>query len=60
MRKEVMTDASGHGVGAVLLQTDQRCKWRPISFASRKLKGAEVRYTVTEQECLAVVYAPRK
>jgi transposase InsO family protein len=59
-KKLLMTDASGYGVGAVLLQIDQRGKWRPIAFASRKLKGAEVRYTVTEQECLAVVYALRK
>jgi transposase InsO family protein len=35
-------------------------QWRPIAFASRKLKGAEVRYTVTEQEYFAVVFALRK
>jgi hypothetical protein len=58
--KLLMTDASGYGVGAVLLQKDVNDKWRPIAFASRKLKGAEVRYTVTEQECLAIVFALRK
>jgi hypothetical protein len=56
----LMTDASGYGVGVVLLQFDQKGKWRPIAFSSRKLKGAEVRYTVTEQDCLAVVYPLRK
>jgi RNase H-like domain found in reverse transcriptase len=55
-----MTDASGYGVGAVLIQGGANGKWRPIAFASRKLKGAEVRYTVTEQECLAIVFALRK
>lgn len=35
-------------------------KWRPIAFGARKLKGAETRYNVTEQECLAVVFALRR
>jgi RNase H-like domain found in reverse transcriptase len=55
-----MTDASGYGVCAVLLQRGANGKWRQIAFASRKLKSAEVRYTVTEQECLAIVFALRK
>jgi hypothetical protein len=58
--KLLMTDASGYGVGAVLLQNNVNEKWMPIAFASRKLKGAEVRYTVTEKECLAIVFALRK
>jgi RNase H-like domain found in reverse transcriptase len=58
--KKLMTDASSYGVGAVLLQEDDNGNWRPIAFAARKLKGAETRYTVTEQECLAVVFALRK
>jgi RNase H-like domain found in reverse transcriptase len=56
-----MTDASGYGIGAVLLQRKYKTdNWRPVEFASRKLKGAATRYTVTEQECLAVVSALRK
>jgi hypothetical protein len=59
--KMVMTDASGYGIGAVLLQRNSKTdSWRPVAFASRKLKGAETRYTVTEQECLAVMFAMRK
>jgi hypothetical protein len=53
--KLLMTNASGYGVGAVLLQKVVGEKWRPI--ASRKLKVAEVRYTVTYKECLATVFA---
>jgi RNase H-like domain found in reverse transcriptase/Integrase zinc binding domain len=55
-----MTDASSYGVGAVLLQEDDNGNWRPVAFAARKLKGAETRYTVTKQKCLAIVFALRK
>jgi hypothetical protein len=38
----------------------KRKGWLPIGFASRKLKGAEPRYTTTERENLAVVFGLRK
>jgi len=59
-QKVVMTDASDYGIGGVLLQESNKDEWRPIAFTSRKLKGAEQRYTVTEKECLAVVHALKK
>ncbi len=55
-RKWVLSDASSYGLGAVLLQ-EEGGKWLPTGFISRKLKGAEMNYAVTEKECLAVVFA---
>ena len=48
-----MTDASDVPVGAVLQQqvADQ---WHPISYFSKKLKPAEVRYSTFDRELLAV------
>ena len=51
---EVVADASGYALGAALLQDGQ-----PIAFESRKLGKAEVNYSATERELLAVVHALR-
>ncbi|GFS58153.1 retrovirus-related Pol polyprotein from transposon 297 [Trichonephila clavipes] len=52
---ELFTDASSIGIEAVLNQEQ-----RPVVFASRMLSAAERNYTVTERECLAVVWALNK
>ncbi|GFT20918.1 retrovirus-related Pol polyprotein from transposon 297 [Trichonephila clavipes] len=52
---ELISNASSIGVGAVLNQEQ-----RPVMFASRSLNNAKRNYTVTERECLAVVWALNK
>ncbi|GFT98226.1 retrovirus-related Pol polyprotein from transposon 297 [Trichonephila clavipes] len=51
----LFTNASGVGIGAVLNQNH-----RSNAFASRTMNKAERNYTVTERECLAVIWAFNK
>ena len=51
---ELVCDASGYGIGAVLFQQGQ-----PLAYYSRKMSAAERNYVVTEQELLATVEAMR-
>ncbi len=52
------TDASGGGIGGCLHVTRED-KELPVAFYSRQLRGAEVRYSVTELESLAIVESIR-
>ncbi len=52
----VQTDASLHGIGAVLLQEEQG-QLEPVVYISRKLLPREVNYSTVEKECLAVKWA---
>ena len=55
----LQSDACDKGIGAVLLQSVDGVE-RPVTFISRKLNGAESRFSIIEKECLAIVYAVKK
>ena len=53
----VDTDASDGQIGCSLFQTYEDKKRYPIGYRSRTLNRAEKNYSVSEKECLAVVWA---
>ena len=56
---EIMCDASDYAVGAVLGQRKEK-KPCAIYYASRTLNDAQLNYTTTEKELLAVIFALEK
>ncbi len=54
------TDASQHHVAGVLLQYYDEGLRRAVGYFSKKLKPAEVRYSATDREVLAIVLAFRQ
>ena len=53
---KLMCDASDFAVGAVLGQRRDR-HFQPIYYASKTLTGAQVNYTTTKKELIAVIFA---
>ena len=56
---EIMCDASDYAIGAVLGQCIDN-RQHVIYYASRTLNEAQLNYTITEKEFLAVVFALEK
>ena len=54
--KTVVVDASPWALGAVLLQEQDDCSYRPIAFGSRSLSGTEQKCGQIEGESLAIVF----
>ncbi|XP_043471737.1 uncharacterized protein LOC122504619 [Leptopilina heterotoma] len=57
---KLQTDASDIGISGVLYQFDHENNPRIVSLVSRCLNSAEVNYTTTEKELLAIVYSITK
>lgn len=55
----LQTDASNYGIGSVLTQQFEDGE-RVICYLSRSLTKQEQKYTVTEKECLAVIWSVEK
>ena len=55
-KTQVIADASPHGLAGILLQV-QNGEKRVICYASRTLSQVERRYSQTEKEALALVWA---
>ena len=53
-------DASGVGCGAILSQKAENGSIHNCMYMSRTFKGAELHYSATEKECLAVVWPVKK
>ena len=51
------TDASGFCIGAVLGQIDDDSREYVVAYSSSMLRGAELHYSITEKECLVVIFA---
>lgn len=58
-RTQLIADASPVGLGAVLIQMNERGP-RIISYASKSLSDVEKRYAQTEKEALALVWATER
>ena len=50
----VECDASNYAIGAILSQKDDSGKLHPVAYHSRSLNNAELNYSITEKELLAI------
>ena len=50
----VECDASNLAIGAILSQRDDTNKLHPVAYFSRSLNNAEINYSITDKELLAI------
>ncbi len=50
----VECDASNYAIGAILSQKDDKGKLHPVAYYSRSLNNAEINYSITDKELLAI------
>ena len=55
----LQTDASENGTGAVLLQEHDGQRY-PLAYSSKKFSVPQKSYSVTEKECLALIWGVKK
>lgn len=53
----IQTDASGYAIASRLYQKDDKGEEKTIYFASRCLRGAELTYSTTLKELIAIIHA---
>ena len=56
----ISSDASKFAIGACISQKDKYAQLRPVAFAGRKLNPAEINYSTTDRELLAIKFALEK
>ena len=56
----LQTDSSKRGIGAILYQKGTKSIHNIIAIGSRVLRDAETRYSTTEREALAIIWACQK
>ena len=57
---KLSSDASSHGLGAVLMQRQDDGEWRPVVYASRAMSPTEQRYAQIEKEALGITWASER
>ena len=58
--RQLSSDASSHGLGAVLMQLQDDGEWRPVAYASRAMSPTEQRYAQIEKEALGITWASER
>ncbi|GBL60345.1 Retrovirus-related Pol polyprotein from transposon 297 [Araneus ventricosus] len=56
----IQSDASDLGMGVVLSQRDAENEEHPVLYLSKTFSDAERKYSATERECAAIIYAIKK